>query len=83
MVGRPWKLNSIRQGVCYIGLVFKQDEKHSDPRTACCAAQMFLDSGDGVVFTDGQTPLYVAARNSHLNSVELLLANGAEINARG
>lgn len=45
--GRPWKIASIRDGVCYIGLVFKQDERSGDPKAACCAAQMFLDSGDG------------------------------------
>lgn len=56
--GRPWKLNEIRDGVCYIGIVFKQDENHSDPRTACCAAQMFLDSGDGVVFKGNVGPWY-------------------------
>lgn len=47
----PWKLHDVRDGVCYIGLVFKtlQDyQKRSG--YACCAAQMFLDSGDGMVF---------------------------------
>ncbi len=48
--GLPWKLSDIRDGVCYIGLVFKNDERHIDRRIACCAAQMFLDSGDGQVF---------------------------------
>ncbi len=56
--GRPWKLNNIREGVCYIGLVFKNDESHSDVRQACCAAQMFLDSGDGVVFRGNVGPWY-------------------------
>lgn len=48
--GRPWKLGAAREGVCYIGIVFKRDESANDARIACCAAQMFLDSGDGVVF---------------------------------
>lgn len=56
--GRPWKLNNIREGVCYIGLVFKQDETNSDVRQACCAAQMFLDSGDGVVFKGNVGPWF-------------------------
>ena len=47
---RPWKLHGVRSGVCYLGLVFKHDNSQNDPRNACCAAQMFLDSGDGVVF---------------------------------
>ena len=47
---RPWKLHGVRPGVCYLGLVFKQDNSQTDARNACCAAQMFLDSGDGVVF---------------------------------
>lgn len=44
--GKPWKLKAIREGVCYLGMVFKK----LDEGSACCAAQMFLDSGDGVVF---------------------------------
>jgi len=48
--GKPWKLNSIREGVCYLGMVFKKLQNHENERFACCAAQMFLDSGDGVVF---------------------------------
>jgi hypothetical protein len=56
--GRPWKLGNIRDGVCYIGLVFKRDEKSKDERTACCAAQMFLDSGDGTVFKGAVGPWY-------------------------
>jgi hypothetical protein len=56
--GRPWKLRSIRPGVCYIGLVFKVDDKQTDPKSACCAAQMFLNSGDGVVFKGNLGPWY-------------------------
>lgn len=32
--GRPWKIAGMRDGVCYIGIVFKQDERAKDPRTA-------------------------------------------------
>jgi hypothetical protein len=56
--GRPWKINEIRDGVCYIGLVFKQLPEHSAGGNACCAAQMFLDSGDGVVFKGNVGPWY-------------------------
>ena len=56
--GRPWKLGDIRDGVCYIGLAYKQDEKSKDSRNACCAAQMFLDSGDGTVFKGAVGPWY-------------------------
>jgi hypothetical protein len=48
--GRPWKVASIRNGVCYVGLVFKKDDTGGSVKNACCAAQMFLDSGDGMVF---------------------------------
>ncbi len=48
--GKPWRLASARQGVCYIGLVFKRDPSGDSDLYACCGAQMFLDSGDGVVF---------------------------------
>ena len=54
--GKPWKLSGIRERVCYLGMVFKNMERESDPRSACCAAQMFLDSGDGVVFKGAVGP---------------------------
>ena len=41
--GKPWKLASVREGVCYIGLVFKQDPTGDGRANACCGAQMFLD----------------------------------------
>lgn len=56
--GLPWKLADVRDGVCYIGLVFKNDETQVDRRIACCAAQMFLDSGDGLVFKGAVGPWY-------------------------
>jgi hypothetical protein len=53
---KPWKLSSTRDGVCYVGLAFRQsDDKKRD---ACCAAQLFLDSGDGVVFVGEFGPWY-------------------------
>ena len=59
---------SIREGVCYIGMAFKVDEKSTNPRTACCAAQMFLDSGDGVVFRGAVGPWYNPRRGEfHLS----------------
>ena len=60
---RPWKIDAMREGVCYIGLVFKRDDRSSDPKAACCAAQMFLDSGDGMVFKGANGPWY--QRNSY------------------
>jgi len=63
--GRPWKLSGIREGVCYIGLAFKRDEKSPDPRSSCCAAQMFLDSGDGVVFKGAVGPWYKMKRGDY------------------
>jgi hypothetical protein len=56
--GRPWKLARVREAVCYVGLVFKKDGTSGDRRMACCAAQMFLDSGDGVVFKGAVGPWY-------------------------
>ncbi len=58
IAGRPWRLGKIRPGVCYIGLVFKRQELDANPDSACCAAQMFLDSGDGVVFRGHVGPWY-------------------------
>lgn len=53
--GKPWRLVTAREGVCYIGLAFRRSD---DKRTACCAAQMFLDTGDGVVFLGQFGPWY-------------------------
>jgi hypothetical protein len=67
---RPWKLSGVRPGVCYIGLVYKNDEKSIDASAACCAAQMFLDSGDGVVFKGRVGPWYTGKRGRyHLSQV--------------
>lgn len=56
--GRPWKVANIRPNVCYVGLVFKHDQTSGTTKNACCAAQMFLDSGDGVVFKGALGPWY-------------------------
>jgi hypothetical protein len=49
--GHPWKVASARPRVCYIGLVFKLfPDDTNEMQKACCGAQMFLDSGDGLVF---------------------------------
>ena len=55
---KPWKLANAREGVCYIGLAFRRVLKPDDNRTACCAAQIFLDSGDGIVFLGDEGPWY-------------------------
>jgi hypothetical protein len=56
---KPWKTPWAREGVCYVGLAYKVTE---DGRNACCAAQMFLDSGDGVVFVGEFGPWYSRER---------------------
>src|SRR5690554_4563693 len=56
--GKPWKLGDIRPGVCYLGLVYKKIEKSKNSKNACCAAQMFLDNGDGTVFKGEVGPWY-------------------------
>ena len=48
--GRPWKLADMRPGVCYVGIVFKKLDDDEQGESACCGAQLFLDSGDGLVF---------------------------------
>jgi hypothetical protein len=53
--GRPWRLARVREGVCYVGLVFKQ-VVNAEEGTACCGAQMFLHSGDGLVFRGAVGP---------------------------
>lgn len=54
--GKPWKLAGGRDGVCYIGIAFKDVDQGKNK--ACCAAQMFLDDGDGVVFVGEYGPWY-------------------------
>ena len=57
--GKPWKLAGVREGVCYVGIVFKKQNTEFQDRQACCGAQMFLDSGDGLVFKGAVGPWYV------------------------
>lgn len=54
--GKPWRLATARKGVCYLGIAFRMVQE--DKATACCAAQMFLDSGDGIVFLGDYGPWY-------------------------
>ncbi len=55
---QPWQIADVRPGVCYVGLVFKQDPSPAARGEACCAAQMFLNSGNGVVFRGALGPWY-------------------------
>jgi len=64
---QPWQLAGVRPRVCYVGLVFKQDPSPADQGEACCAAQMFLNSGNGVVFRGALGPWYSEkSREFHL-----------------
>jgi hypothetical protein len=64
---QPWQLADVRPGVCYAGLVFKVDPTPAKAGEACCAAQMFLNSGNGVVFRGALGPWYSANdREFHL-----------------
>lgn len=56
--GKPWRLVTARDGVCYIGIAFRRVESFAGNETACCAAQMFLDTGDGIVFLGEYGPWY-------------------------
>lgn len=63
---KPWKTPWAREGVCYVGLAYRRDDR--DRRSACCAAQMFLDSGDGIVFVGEFGPWYSEEHNEfHLS----------------
>lgn len=76
--GKPWKLPSAREGVCYIGIAFRKTDEDPKGNTACCAAQMFLDSGDGIVFLGEYGPWY-----SHKSKEYHLKAGHAEKLLRG
>jgi hypothetical protein len=47
---KPWKIGNIRDGVCYLGLVFKRFPSKNNQHYACSAAQLFMSDGDGAVF---------------------------------
>lgn len=53
---KPWKLSGVREGVCYVGIAYKRTDEEG--RTACSAAQMFLDDGDGIVFLGDYGPWF-------------------------
>lgn len=75
---KPWKTPWAREGVCYVGIAYKLTE---DGRNACCAAQLFLDSGDGVVFIGEFGPWYSKERGEfHLppDKAEALLRGTIE-----
>ncbi|GGF74660.1 hypothetical protein GCM10007301_38160 [Azorhizobium oxalatiphilum] len=61
--GTPWRLANVREGVCYVGLVFKKLAAARGRDNACCGAQMFLHSGEGVVFKGAVGPWY--SENDH------------------
>ena len=56
--GKPWRLSTAREGVCYVGIVFRKTDPVIANQTACCAAQMFLDDGDGVVIRGETGPWF-------------------------
>lgn len=61
----PWRLASVRPGVCYLGMVYKS--LPNDPNGhSCCAAQMFLNEGDGVVFRGANGPWKTGDYEYHL-----------------
>lgn len=67
--GKPWRLMTAREGVCYVGIAYKKRDPHTHGRTACCAAQMFLDSGDGIVFLGEAGPWFSPERRQcHLSA---------------
>lgn len=68
MDAKPWALADVRPGVCYVGMVFKNDDTPAATGEACCAAQMFLNSGDGLVFRGALGPWYSdKTREYHLS----------------
>jgi len=68
---RPWILSDPREGVCYIGLVFKRLNNVEGKKNACCGAQMFLEDGNGMVFKGALGPWYSEeTRECHLDKAE-------------
>lgn len=71
--GLPWKLGEIRDKVCYLGFVYKKIDEGNNSKNACCAAQMFLDSGDGMVFRGNMGPWWnPTTREFHLRKEDAI-----------
>ena len=68
--GKPWKLATAREGVCYVGLAFRRTDANDGAKSAACAAQMFLDDGDGVVFLGNYGPWYSPKDHQYRLSAE-------------
>lgn len=68
---KPWKISRLREGVCYLGLVFKKFPSQNKKNYACSAAQLFMDDGDGAVFR-GNNGLWLSENNKefHLDKKE-------------
>lgn len=68
---RPWILSDIREGICYMGIVFKRLSEAQGKNNACCGAQMFLEDGNGMVFKGALGPWYSEdLRECHLDRDE-------------
>lgn len=68
---RPWILSEAREGVFYMGLVFKRLSEYQGGKNACCGAQMFLEDGSGMVFKGALGPWYSEdTRECHLDENE-------------
>ncbi|WP_282128717.1 TIR domain-containing protein [Roseobacter litoralis] len=79
--GRPWKVSTARPGVCYVGLIFKQDRRKGG-NNHCCGAQLFLESGEGVVFKGALGPWYSKESHQfHLSKTEAKRLIGVAIEA--
>ena len=75
--GPPWRLKDIRDGVCYVGIVFKKDLTDAAKGNACCGAQLFLQSGEGLVFRGAVGPWY----SKHLRQFHLSREKAEELMA--
>jgi len=79
--GRPWQLADVRSGVCYVGLVYKRSELTTNPKHSCCAAQMFLSNGDGIVFRGALGPwFHTDTKQFHLDETAAKNLIGMVIN---
>jgi len=69
--GRPWRLADLRDGVCYVGLVYKRIDRPSGHDNACCGAQMFLGSETGSS-SGSRGPWYSETSDAfHLDRIKL------------
>lgn len=64
----PWKISNLRSGTCYVGISFYRDRTKSDHSVQTSLAQIFTDTGEGLIIRGRKFKWNTAKGNMvHLN----------------